>query len=232
MSQPSPIEIRTFEPGDQARLDEIIRAAFAAGEISGWEPYEIDAMIRGIGATPGSTFIAVSKGDVAGFLAVDYSMVIVVPEARRQGIGSALVRASLDGRPQLELAPPVGSEVAEPFLRSLGFAPHHLLWQLTRAQGALVDQPDAPAGFRLRTYQDEDFPVYHALLNRAFSDHPTPLSVSEERMRAVHERDDFDPTLILLISPEDRPGEPIAFTFGFADHWRGWNGPLAGSALL
>jgi ribosomal protein S18 acetylase RimI-like enzyme len=29
----------------------------------------------------------------------------------------------------------------------------------------------------------------------------------------VHERPDFDPTLILLILPVERPGEPIGFTF-------------------
>lgn len=213
MSQRSPIDIRTFEPGDQTRLDAIIRTAFAAGEISGWEPYEIDAMIRGVGSTPGLTFLAIADGQIAGFLAVDYSMVIVSPEARRRGIGSELARAALAAHPQLELAPPVGSEIAEPFLRSINFAPHHLLWQLTRDQGATIDQPEAPDGFTFRTYRDDDFPAYHALLNRTFSDHPTPLSVSEERMRTVHEREDFDPTLILLVSPAERPEAPIAFTF-------------------
>lgn len=213
MSQPSPIEIRTFEPGDQARLEAIIRAAFAAGEISGWESYEIDAMIRGISSPPGSTFIAVINGDVAGFLAVDYSLVIVVPDARRRGVGSALVQTALEGHPHLELAPPVGSETAEPFLRSVDFAPHHLLWQLTRGTDVIVDSPEAPSGFLLRTYEDDDFPVFHALLNRTFSDHPTPIFVSEERMLAVHQRPDFDPTLIVLISPEGRPTEPIAFSF-------------------
>lgn len=213
MSQLSPISIRAFEPEDQPRLEAIIRAAFAAGEISGWESHDVDHMVRGAGSTPGSTHLAVRNDAVVGFLAVDYSMIVVAPEARRQGIGSALVRTALTSHPQLELAPPVGSAIAEPFLRSVDFAPHHHLWQLTRVDGPTVDEPAAPVGYSLRTFRDEDFPVYHALLNRTFSDHPTPIQVSEERMRSVHTRADFDPTLILLLTPDAHPDVPVAFTF-------------------
>ena len=213
MSLLSPISIRTFEPEDQPRLEAIIRAAFAAGEISGGESQDIDHMARGVGSTPGSTYLAVSDGTVVGFLAADYSMIIIVPEARRQGIGSALVQTALAHHPQLELAPPIGSDVAEAFLRSVGFAPHHLLRQLDRRDGSAVDEPAAPEGFALRTYEEADFSAYHALLNRAFSDHPTPLSVSVERMRAVHARPDFDPTLILLLAPSDRREDFVGFVF-------------------
>ena len=215
MSQPSPakVAIRVYEPSDQDALEAIIRTAFAANEISGWEPYEIENMMRGIGSTPGSTFVALTADRIVGFLASDYSMLVVSPEARRQGIGSKLVATGVANRPHLELAPPVGSTGSEPFLRAVGFAPHHLLWQLTRQDGARVDEPQMPAGFVLRTYREEDFAHYHALLNRAFSDHPTPMHVSEERMRTVHERPDFDPTLIALLAPIDRPDDPAAFSF-------------------
>jgi len=215
MSQQSTVEnaIRAYEPSDQDALEAIIRTAFAANEISGWEPYEIDDMVRGIGSTPESTFVALIADRIVGFLAADYSMLVVSPEARRQGIGSKLVAVGLSQQPDLELAPPVGSELGEPFLRSVGFAPHHLLWQLTRQDGDPVDEPGTPDGFVLRTYRDEDFAHYHALLNQTFSDHPTPMHVSEERMRSVHERPDFDPTLIVLIAPVDRPDEPVAFSF-------------------
>jgi mycothiol synthase len=215
MSKPPSVDlvIRTYEPSDQGAIEAIIRTAFAAGEISGWEPYEIDNMVRGIGSTPESTFIALAEDRIVGFLVVDYSMLIVTPEARRQGIGSKLVATGVANQPQLELAPPVGSTGGEPFLRSVGFAPHHLLWQLTRMDGPTLDEPVTPAGFALRTYQEHDFPKYHALLNRAFSDHPTPMFVSEERIRSVHKRADFDPTLIALLTPDDCPDEPIAFTF-------------------
>ena len=93
MSQPSPakVAIRVYEPSDQDALETIIRTAFANNEISGWEPYEIENMMRGIGSTPGSTFVALTADRIVGFLASDYSMLVVSPEARRQGIGSKLV---------------------------------------------------------------------------------------------------------------------------------------------
>ena len=215
MSQPLPgeVAIRVYAPSDQDALEAIIRAAFAAGEISGWEPYEIENMVRGVGSTPDSTFVALAADHIVGFLASDYSMLVVSPDARRKGIGRKLVATGVANQPQLELAPPVGSIGSEQFLRAVGFAPHHLLWQLIRQEGARVEEPEAPPGFVLRTYREGDFACYHALLNRAFSDHPTPMHVSEERMRSVHERPDFDPTLIVLLTPEERPDDPIAFSF-------------------
>ena len=215
MSQPSPAEvaIRAYEPSDQDALEAIIRTAFAAGEISGWESHEIDNMVRGVGSTPESTFVALVADRIVGFLASDYSMLVVSPEARRQGIGKKLVAAGVANQPHLELAPPVGSSIGEPFLRAVGFAPHHLLWQLIRQDGDRIEEPGTPVGFVLRTYRDDDFANYHALLNRAFSDHPTPMQVSEERIQSVHERPDFDPTLIVLLAPDDRPDDPVAFSF-------------------
>src|SRR5215217_646456 len=159
MSQMLPVEvvIRAYEPSDQDAIEAIIRAAFADGEISGWEPYEIDNMVRGVGSTPHSTFVAIASDRIVGFLASDDSMLIVTPEARRQGIASKLVAVGLSQHPALELAPPVGSDLGEPFLRAVGFAPHHLLWQLIRQDGARIEEPEAPAGFVLRTYREADF---------------------------------------------------------------------------
>src|SRR4051794_7548589 len=121
MSQLLPVEvaIRAYEPSDQDAIEAIIRAAFADDEISGWEPYEIDNMVRGVGSTPESTFVALAADRIVGFLASDYSMLVVMPEARRQGIGRKLVVAGLSQRPDLELAPPVGSDLGEPFLRAV-----------------------------------------------------------------------------------------------------------------
>ena len=215
MSQPVPanVSIRAYEPADQDAIEAIIRTAFANREISGWESYEIDNMVRGVGSTPETTYVALAADRIVGFLASDYSILVVSPEARRQGIGRKLVAMGLSQRPELELAPPVGSEVAESFLRAVGFAPHHLLWQLTRQNGARLEEPGMPPGFVLRTYREDDFATYLALLNRTFSDHPTPMHVSMERMQSVHERPDFDPTLIVLLAPEDRPDDPVAFSF-------------------
>src|SRR4051794_28856886 len=215
MSQalPDEIDIRASKPSNQDALEAIIRAAVAVGEISGREPYEIDNMVRGIGSTPETTFVALASNRIVGFLATDFSMLVVTPAMRRQGIGRRLVASGLAKHQDLELAPSVGSDLGEPFLRAVGFEPHHLLWQLMRQNGSLVDKPEMPTGFVLRTYRKEDFPRYHALLNRAFSDHPTPMHVSEERMRAVHERSDFDPTLIVLLAHEVRPDDPVAFSF-------------------
>jgi len=152
MSQPLPgeVAIRVYAPSDQDALEAIIRAAFAAGEISGWEPYEIENMVRGVGSTPDSTFVALAADHIVGFLASDYSMLVVSPDARRKGIGRKLVATGVANQPQLELAPPVGSIGSEQFLRAVGFAPHHLLWQLIRQEGARVEEPEAPSGFVLR----------------------------------------------------------------------------------
>jgi mycothiol synthase len=91
-----------------------------------------------------------------------------------------------------------------------------------------------------------DDETYVELLNASFLDHPTPMSVTLDRIRFVHALADFDPGGILLIVPrgDDRPvafarvemtmnddGEPTGY-IGFLGTLPAWRRLGLGRELL
>jgi mycothiol synthase len=106
---------------------------------------------------------------------------------------------------------PHGNPAAEAFLRAVDFQFHYNLQQMRLDPGMETLPPSLPDGFVLRTFKEDDFDRYFALLNQSFADHPTPIEVPEERMREVHSRPDFDPSLIALVERVAEPGEFAAF---------------------
>lgn len=104
----STIHIRRFAPSDWAALWPILQAEFAAGE-SHPQPSDISeqAAYQGWIESPEATFVAVHDGALLGTYVLKSNQpgrgahvcncgYIVAPSARRQGIGRALCRHSLD----------------------------------------------------------------------------------------------------------------------------------------
>jgi mycothiol synthase len=214
MSQQQPIsnlEIRRIEPADHSALIAMLRRALASGELSNYSASDIDRAVEGIGDEPERMTVATVQGNVAGFLNESWDLLFVEPAYRRRGIGTKLVRQVLAANPALELSPDRDHPETKQFLTAVGFQFDHMMNQMKRPADLPLNPVEMPEGFLLRTYEHEDFERYFALWNGAFLDHPTPLQVTEARMRAVHGRDNFDPTRIALIARAENPSDPVGF---------------------
>ena len=205
------LEIRRVDPADFPILISLTRQARAAGELTNYGDAEIARFVEGLGDEPHMVFVATTGGAVVGFLAANWEVLYVAPGWRRRGIARQLVKRVLQEKPDLELGPDRQHPGTRDFLTAIGFGFDHLMQRMKRPSDLLAPDPAVPNGFVLRTYRHEDFDTYFALWNRAFLDHPTPIQTSEERMRAVHARENFDPTRIGLIARASDPSDLVGF---------------------
>jgi mycothiol synthase len=94
----------------------------------------------------------------------------------------------------------------------MGMAYRSSMWLMYLAPGTDVAGPAFSADVVARAFGDWlPLQEFVDLINAAFVDHPSPLSWSLAQIEYAHGRPDFDPTTIMLVSPTDRPAEPIAF---------------------
>ncbi|MCC6703928.1 MAG: GNAT family N-acetyltransferase [Thermomicrobiales bacterium] len=207
----SAIEIRAFTDADAEPIRAIIERAFSDGELVGFHRSEVRQWQESVPQDGPKTWVAVLDETVIGFLSAGADGVIVSPEYRRRGAGRALVQATLAHRPDLELSQWSGSPETAAFLESVGFRFDYRMAQLVRTGSELPSEMETPAGFAAIEYQHHAFDAYFSLLNTSFADHPTPLHLDEERVRAVHDRPDFNPARIRLIAIDGDPHRPVAF---------------------
>jgi mycothiol synthase len=210
---PEGITIRKQQPADLPAIQTLIETAWHAVELAGRSQRDIDRWIEGLPDQAEATLVAVEGSDVVGAIWLDWSTLIVARPRRRRGIGRALIEAALAEEPDLEMSLPHNNPGAESFLRAVGFRFDHFLRQMRLDPAASPAAPEIPIGFLLRSYDDAFFDQYFQLVNQTFADHPTPVQVPESRMRAVHGRPDFDPSLIALIATADDQPKLVAFTF-------------------
>lgn len=131
--------------------------------------------------------------------------VVVAPAARRQGIGTALVR-SLE-RP-LRVWAHGRIDGVDAFAERLGLTPVRELFRLRRDAASAPQLPDKPlpAGVGVRTFRPgEDDQAWLALNARAFADHPEqgawgPADLAERLAQPW-----FDPDGFFLAHDGDRP---------------------------
>jgi mycothiol synthase len=210
------IEIRDYRPEDADALRAILFAAFDNGELKGSTRHDVEGWHARLPADPRDTLVAVVGGEAAGLITPRRNQMVVARAFRRRGIGRRLVEAA-EARNQergmgpLYLALPHENEGARAFYAAIGFSYHHSLWNMRLRDDAVVPSPEFPANVERHHYRDEDVAAFVALVNAAFLDHPTPLSVSVERVRFNHAQPGFDPANLCLLSPVDAPGELIAF---------------------
>jgi mycothiol synthase len=209
--------VRSFRPGDEAGIRRVMEASLATDGIPGFQASDIDRSITRIPIDPEGTVVAVEDGEIAGYCIPRHDDLTVDPGRRRRGHGRRLVEAALGivrarGIPHLNLYAPTHLEATRAFIEALGFRYHSSLWELRLEEGSPTPAPAFPAGVAVRGYAGEaDLAAYTSLMNLTFADHPTPVSWSEDLVRAVHAVPDFDPGDILLLTPAGRPGELIGF---------------------
>lgn len=209
----SSLIIRTFHTADAEPLAALLRNSMAAGEQNGHTASDFESLI---GAFPivRNFLVADRDGVPVGMISSDYKLVVVEPNVRRQGIGTALVEAleaALESTPDgpLILYPPHDNAGAVAFLQRLGFAYDHSFWRFGLDSERTIPLLALPKDVTLTGYETEDILPYIELINTSFLDHPTPLRVTLEQVEHVHAKPDFDPGAIAILRLES--GQMIGF---------------------
>lgn len=202
------LTIRTVDPSDAETLSSLILGAFDAGELQGSRRLDCEHWARLATSDPDNTLVAVHQGSIAGLISPRWNQLVVAPDHRRLGIGTALIEAGeqlAGGRAEdpLAIALPHSNSTARRFLESIGYGYHHSLWRMRlTSEGSLPDAPLA-SPFAARSYTEDDLEPFVDLFNNAFADHPTPLSLTVAFARKAHQREGFDPEdIMLIVSPD------------------------------
>lgn len=208
--------IRLFRPEDEAALRGVMAAALEVDAYPGFNAWNLDREAVSMVGAPESVAVAVEGDVVCGYVSPAHEGLTVHPEFRRRGHGRRLFAAGL------ELAAKVGWEEVRfyvplsgaglAFAGAMGMTYRSSMWLMYLAPEMAVPEPAFAADvvacafgdwLPLRTLVD--------LLNAAFADHPSPLSWSLAEIQYAHGRPDFDPSTTMLVSPTDRPADPVAF---------------------
>jgi mycothiol synthase len=191
-------------------------AALAVDAYPGFNAWDLDHEAISMVGAPESVAVAVEGDVLCGYVSPGHEDLTVHPEFRRRGHGRRLFAAGLElaakvGWDEIRLYVPL-SGGGQAFARAMGMAYHSSMWRLDLAPEAAVPEPAFPAGFVGRE-MGEWLPLqkFVELLNATFADHPSPVSWTLAQIEYAHGRPDFDPTAIMLVSPTDRPADPVAF---------------------
>jgi mycothiol synthase len=105
------------------------------------------------------------------------------------------------------------------FIGALGFRYHSSLWLFELAPSIGVPPAVFPQDVVTRTYRVEDLEPLVEVMNRAFADHPTPVTFDMGTVRHVNSLPDFDPGGILEVFPAGPPSPdtPIAWARTFSE---------------
>jgi mycothiol synthase len=208
--------IRPFRREDEPALRLVMEAALAVDAYPGFNAWDLDCEAISMVGAPESVAVAVEVDVVCGYVSPAHEALRVHPEFRRRGHGRRLFAAGL------ELAAKVGLEEVRfyvplsgggpAFAGAMGMAYRSSMWLMYLAPGTDVAGPAFSADVVARAFGDWlPLQEFVDLINAAFVDHPSPLSWSLAQIEYAHGRPDFDPTTIMLVSPTDRPAEPVAF---------------------
>lgn len=169
------------------------------------------------GDAPAANLLAVLGGKVVGYAHLDATdavegasaEVVVHPTHRKQGIGSALVRALPEGR--LRLWAHGQHPAAFALAASLGFERTRVLWQMRRSLYAPLPAPVWPGGVTVRTFTvEQDEEAWVKLNARAFESLPDQGSWTIDDLLKREREPWFDPAGFFLA---ERDGELVGF------HW-------------
>jgi mycothiol synthase len=213
-------DIRPFRPADEPALRRVMEASLEFDAFPGFTADEIDHEVVSMVGAPDGIALAVEDGVVCGFVSPRHENLTVHPQYRRRGHGRRLFATGMDlaakaGSDEIDLFVPL-SGPARPFAQAMGLSYRSSLWLLELTPGIAVPEPALPAGVVARAPGDW-LPLqrYVDLMNAAFADHPSPLSWTVDEIEHAQAQPGFDPTTSLLVSPADRPEEPVAFVRAF-----------------
>lgn len=193
-----------------------MEAALEVDAYPGFNASDLDYEAVSIVGAPEGAAVSVERDVLCGYVSPSHDDLTVHPEFRRRGHGRRLFAAGLDlaaraNANELRLYVPLGGG-GQAFARAMGMTYDSSMWLMYLAADAAVPDPAWPSGVVVRTFGDWlPVPRYVALLNAAFADHPGLASWTPAQVAHAHFRPDFDPSTITLVSPADRPDDPIAF---------------------
>jgi mycothiol synthase len=207
---------------------EVLALAAAAGDSDGTYPLDEPAVLRLRHGDPAATHLLVRDRDrLVGYAQVDtgdpagaaVAELVVHPQARRQGVGRALVTALAevatrhDPGGRLALWAHGNHPAAAAMARALGFSRTRGLLQLRRSLAAPVPAPALPERVVLRAFRPRvDDQAWLEVNARAFADHPEQGRWTGQDLRARMAEPWFDPAGFLLAA---RAGEGRLLGF----HW-------------
>lgn len=209
------LELRALRADDRPGLAAELARAGAAGELRASSDPEQTFTLNIFEVQPGWFGAAFAGEAIVGLVMPELKVTVVRPEHRRRGIGRRLVELGLRmeaarGRSELFMGRLPDDEGARAFLEATGFTFHSTAWNLDLPPERDVPEPVWPADVLVRAFdRTRDVAAMPALINAAFADHPTPIVMEEEMVRAsLDDPNILDEDAILL---EDRAtGELVA----------------------
>jgi mycothiol synthase len=216
MQSPVNTGIRLFRREDELALRRVMEASLEFDAYPGFSTWDLDTEAVSIVGAPDGVAVAIEDGVVCGYVSPNHEDLTVHPDSRRRGHGRRLFAAGLElaanaGWNEIRLYVPSSGPGRE-FAQAMGMAYSSSLWRLDLAPDVAVPGPAFSNEVVVRTFGDW-LPLqrFVGLLNATFADHPTPVSWTLAEVEHAHSRPDFDPSSIMLVSPADRPDEPIGF---------------------
>ncbi len=209
--------VRLLVPDDAPAILELELAAFDLDPMPGSDRAEIAWMIERMAVIPDNTVVAVESGRVVGQCTPRADALTVHPAFRRRGHGRRLVEAARvlvarQGLEELSLWGDRSRAEAAAFIDALGAIYRSSLWQCVLTADRIVPAAVFPTDVVVRAVRPgDDDDRYVELINRAFADHPSPLSWPGDYIREIHGRPDFDPAGVLVVAPASDPEHLVGF---------------------
>ena len=189
----------------------------AASGVDGVGPLSEHGVLRVRHGEPGGGIdvLATLPGRVVGYgyLEAGSGELVVRPDSRRRGVGTALVAALTEqaGGQPIQLWAHGDLDAAAALARGTGFERSRALWQMRRSLAEPLAAPGFPADITLRTFrpgQDEE--QWLRLNGRAFAGHPEQGSWTRRDIELRESEPWFDPKGFFIA---DRDGVMAGF------HW-------------
>lgn len=208
---------------DREQVADVRALVDAASDADGVHPLSEHVTLHlGHGGDPDArNVLACVDGRLTGYAHLDLTDVVegasaelvVHPDARRQGVGRALVGqlVGLTAGQRLRLWAHGSHPAAAELATKMGFRRGRALWQMRRSLHAALAAPALPDGVTVRTFvpgRDEE--PWVVLNNAAFADHPDQGRWTVEDVMVREKEPWFDPGGFFLA---ERDGELVAF------HW-------------
>jgi mycothiol synthase len=209
-------ETRTLRAEDRPELETMLRAALESSDLRASSDPDLVFTMQLFSVQPGWFGGAFAGDELVGVVMPELKIAVVRPEQRRRGIGSRLVRLALRmeadrGRPELFLGCVPEAPGGAAFLQATGFVFHSTVWNLDLPADRTVAPPVWPDGLVPRPFdRTRDVVALPAIVNVSFADHPTPMVMEEEMVRASLD----DPNVVdedVLLLEDAGSGELVGF---------------------
>jgi mycothiol synthase len=219
----SPVRLAdTLTPSEVARVREIQTAATAADGVGALS----EQPLLSLGAPGGRVrhLLGYAAERLCGYAQLDVATgpdasgeLVVDPDARRQGLGRALVDAVLAQAPQARLWAHGRLPAAQALAASAGLRAVRELHKMARPLGAADPAPAAaalPAGFTARAFEPgRDEQAWLDTNAAAFAHHPEQGRLTIADLQERMDQPWFDPAGFILVAADGSPDEVAAF------HW-------------